>query len=204
MTAFLPRPALRMLAAGLAPVLALALILATGRPALADWSIDALMASLAAVPSVDAVFHERKEMAVLATPLEMSGILRYRAPNELQKEVLYPEPVRYAIEADRVVIDQPGGRREEFALDQYPLLRELTESLRATLAGDLPSLERYYLVRLAGEPTGWELRLEPIDPIIARRITAILIRGSGQAVVGVETLESNGDRSVMTITSPSG
>jgi hypothetical protein len=170
----------------------------------ADWSIEQLMAGLAEVPEVEAVFHERKEMTVLEAPLELSGMLRYRAPDALEKEVLYPEPVRYAILADRVVIVQPDGRRQEFALDQYPLLRVLTESMRATMAGDLATLTRLYRVALSGDQAAWQLRLEPLDETVAQRVTAIIISGSGQRVEGVETLESGGDRSVMTITPAAG
>jgi hypothetical protein len=191
----------RLLAASL-----IVIALLIGRPLFAstDWSIDTLMAALASVAEVEAVFHERKELAVLEQPLELSGVLRYRAPNDLQKEVLSPEPVRYAIETDRVVIEQPDGRREEFSLDQYPLLRVLTESMRATLAGDLMTLQRLYRLQLSGDQPDWTLRLEPLDADVARRVTAVVIHGSDRTILSVETLESGGDRSIMTITSPAG
>lgn len=180
------------------------LLVGAGPVPAAEWSLEALMASLATVPSVEATFHERKDMAVLQSPLEMTGVLRYRAPDELQKEVLHPEPVRYAIAADRVIIEQPDGRREEFSLDQYPLLRVLTESMRATLAGDLATLQRFYRVQLSGEAANWQLLLEPLDADVARRVAAIVIQGADHAVLGVETIESNGDRSVITISQPAG
>lgn len=163
------------------------------------WTLPQLMEALAAVTEVDATFVERKEMAVLETPLESSGILRYRAPDDMEKEVLHPEPMRYAITRDRIIIDQPGGDRKIFSLDQYPLLRVLSESMRATLAGDQPTLERFYRLSFSGASDEWTLRLEPTDPEIARRVIAIIIGGSEGQVLRVETLESGGDRSVMTI-----
>jgi hypothetical protein len=110
--------------------------------------------------------------------------------------------MRYTVSHDQIIIDQPGGERKTFPLDQYPLLRVLTESMRATLAGDQTTLERFYRLSFSAEPNEWTLRLEPIDPEIARRVIAIIISGSGSEVLRVETLESGGDRSVMTI-SPS-
>jgi hypothetical protein len=175
------------------------LLLPRALPADEAWTLPQLMDALAAVTEVDATFFERKEMAVLETPLESSGILRYRAPGEMEKEVLYPEPMRYTITRDRLVIDQPSGKRETFPLDQYPLLRVLSESLRATLAGDQETLERFYRVAFSGDVGEWTLRLEPIDPDIARHVIAIVLTGSNDRLLGVETLESGGDRSVMTI-----
>jgi hypothetical protein len=163
------------------------------------WTLPQVMEALAAVTEVEATFFERKEMTVLETPLESSGTLRYRAPDDMEKEVLYPEPTRYVISRDRIIIDQPSGERKTFPLDQYPVLRVLSESMRATLAGDQATLERFYRLAFSAEPGGWTLRLEPIDPEIERRVIAIIIGGSGSQVHRVETLESGGDRTVMTI-----
>jgi Outer membrane lipoprotein carrier protein LolA-like len=168
-------------------------------PADDAWTLPQLMEALAAVTEVDATFFELKELAVLETPLESSGILRYRAPDDMKKEVLYPEPMRYTITRDQLVIEQPGGKRETIPLDRYPLLRVLSESMRATLAGDQQTLERLYRVSMSGDVGDWTLRLEPIDPDIARHVIAIVISGSSNQVLLVETLESRGDRSVMTI-----
>lgn len=168
-------------------------------PADDAWTLPQLMEALAAVTEVDATFFELKELAVLETPLESSGILRYRAPDDMEKEVLYPEPMRYTITRDQLVIEQPGGKRETIPLDRYPLLRVLSESMRATLAGDQQTLERLYRVSMSGDVGDWTLRLEPIDPDIARHVIAIVISGSSNQVLLVETLESRGDRSVMTI-----
>jgi hypothetical protein len=140
-------------------------------PAEEAWTLPQLMEALAAVSEVDATFVERKELAVLESPLESSGILRYRAPDDMEKEVLYPEPMRYAISRDQIIIDQPSGERKVFPLDQYPLLRVLSESMRATLAGDQTTLERFYHLTFSAGSSEWTLRLEPIDPDIARRVT---------------------------------
>ncbi|MFO1154425.1 MAG: LolA-related protein [Rhodospirillales bacterium] len=174
-------------------------LLPRGLAADETWTLPQLMQALAAVTEVDATFSERKEMSVLETPLESSGMLRYRAPDDMEKEVLYPEPMRYAVTRDQIVIDQPGGKRETFPLDRYPLLRVLSESMRATLAGDQAKLEAYYRVALSGDVDDWSLHLEPIDPEIARHVIAITINGRANQVLQVETQESGGDRSVMTI-----
>lgn len=164
------------------------------------WSFRQLMSSLAAVKQVDGVFEERKDIAALESPLVSSGFLHYRAPALLIKDVLTPEPATYRIDGDQVTVTGPDGEPRAFAVDAYAGVRPLVESLRATLAGDAATLERYFDVQLSGRREDWSLRLEPRDSEIARRIIAVIIGGNGDLILRVETLESGGDRTVMTIT----
>jgi hypothetical protein len=48
----------------------------------------------------------------------------------------------------------------------------------------------------------WRLRLTPRRPELSEYLSAVIMHGSGGRVLRVETLESNGDRSVMTVDSP--
>jgi hypothetical protein len=163
------------------------------------WSLAQLMPALAAVDRLEAVFVERKDLAMLAEPLVSTGFLRYRAPDFLQKQVLQPAPEDYRIEGDRVIVERAGADRQELAIDRYPALAAFVASIRATLAGDLPTLERFYQVRLDGDAGGWTLQLVPRDPEMGRRVSGILIRGQRSQVESLEMLEAGGDRSLMTI-----
>lgn len=165
-----------------------------------DWTIGQLTTALARVEHVDGVFHERKDMTVLDQPLLSSGFLHYRAPNFLEKQVLQPEPQTYRIDGNQVLVETPQIGRREFALDSYPGVRPLAESIRATLAGDQTSLARYFHLTLTGPREAWSLSLQPIDEQIAERVSAIVISGSGDQVRRVETIETNGDRTVMDVT----
>lgn len=164
-----------------------------------DWTLEQLMQSLAAVGTVEAGFRERKELALLQQPLELTGTLRYRAPAYLLKQVLQPYPERYEVDEDWLTVDTPEQGLRHLPLDGYPLLRAFVESVRATLAGDLQTLQRYYRVQFHGQPEGWNLRLEPVTPAMSQFVTAIVIQGQAAQVLSVETLESDGDRSLMTI-----
>lgn len=168
------------------------------------WTVETLMATLAQVQQVDAVFEERKEMAALETPFVSSGFLRYRAPSLLEKVVLNPTPAYYRIDGDQVTVDVAESGRRDFAIDQYPGVRALVEAIRATLAGDQATLEAYFRVTLTGRRDEWLLRLEPRNDDIARRVYAVLISGSGDRLLQIETLESGGDRTVMTIAPTAG
>jgi hypothetical protein len=73
------------------------------------------------------------------------------------------------------------------------------ESYRGTLAGDLETLNRYFDLALSGPMDGWRLRLTPRRAELAEYLSAVVMHGSGGKVLRVETLESSGDRSVMTV-----
>jgi hypothetical protein len=86
-------------------------------------------------------------------------------------------------------------------LSAHPEIGAFVESIRATLAGDLPTLSRFYRITLEGGPEEWHLRLEPTDEKMREMVRSIHIDGSGRSVRGVEILEADGGRSVMTISS---
>ncbi|MEZ5585122.1 MAG: LolA-related protein [Candidatus Competibacteraceae bacterium] len=162
------------------------------------WDLNQLMHTLAQVKAMNARFQERKELAVLAEPLLLAGTLRYQAPHYLQKHTLQPHEERYTVDQDWLTIETSEGQRNLY-LPGHAEVGALVEAIRATLAGDLTNLERYYRLQLQGSPSAWTLRLEPLNKQMAEYVSAIIFQGQGERVLNVETLESGGDRSVMTI-----
>jgi hypothetical protein len=174
-------------------VLALALCLAA--PSLAHaqaaWGIGPLMQSLAEVKSASARYTETKTMAVLKTPLETSGTLRYVAPDYLRKTVLTPTPQDFVLQTGTVTLTS-GGKTQHFDLSQAPPLAGLVEGVRATLAGDRASLERYYTIALSGGAGNWQLLLHPRDAGLSRFLTWLSIRGSQNRVTEIDTGAAGG------------
>jgi hypothetical protein len=84
-------------------------------------------------------------------------------------------------------------------LAAYPSMLPFIESLRATLAGDLPALERVFNVDFAGSVERWTLTLSPRDSKVSKMVSQVRIEGSRDALLKVEILEANGDRSLMTL-----
>lgn len=168
--------------------------------AASDASLTEVMRALAAVPTVAAEFREEKTLAILDAPLIATGRLYYRAPDFLRKQTLYPQPEDYEADGHWLTIDTVSTGRRQFDLNGYPQLRPLVEAIRAAQAGDQATLERYYHLELQGVLTNWRLRLSPKDATAQRYISAIVLHGQDGRIVGMETLEANGDRSMMTIT----
>jgi outer membrane lipoprotein-sorting protein len=176
-------------------------VYAQAQPARADgWGIDQLMQELAGTERASARFVEQRFLRVLESPLELTGKLVYRAPDRLEKHTLTPKPESMTIEGNRLVIESTSSnRRRVVGLQDYPVLWGFIESLRATLGGDLQTLERFYRVELDGRPDAWRLSLAPRDRQMSDYIRLITITGAGGWISKVEVHEAQGDRSVMRI-----
>jgi hypothetical protein len=167
----------------------------------APWGIDQLMQDLAQVKTARGRFVERKTMAMLNAPLESSGTLVYTAPGRLEKHTRLPKPESLVLEQDKLSIEyKDRGQRRTLALQDYPVVWAFVESIRSTLAGDLATLNRFYRTSLAGSEEQWRLSLRPVDPKIQTVVKEINIGGSRSRVRTIEIIETEGDRSLMTIT----
>lgn len=168
--------------------------------AAAGWGLPKLMQELARVRSASAQFTERKTVHMLNAPLVMSGTLTYIAPDHMQKITVSPSPERFALDGDQITIaGGPENENHTFSVTDYPQIGGLIEGIRATLAGDLPTLDRFYVVQLSGNPSGWQLLLQPKDGDLTRFVKWIRIRGSEDRIRAIETEDSDGDHSEMTI-----
>lgn len=178
-----------------------ALLLAAASAACAEeWNLGALMKRMAEVPASQASFTETRHLAILTAPLEVRGRLSYVRPDSITKHVLAPFEERISVEGDTLTVENKArGEARTTPLQRNPVVWGLVESLRATLAGDLSLLQRFYRVALSGTRAAWVLTLEPIDPQIGRHLQAIRIGGADSQLGSIEIREANGDRSLMTI-----
>lgn len=167
--------------------------------AAAEETLDQIMRSLAAVPAVEAAFREEKTLAVLDAPLVATGVLYYRAPAFLRKRTLRPQAEDYEADGHWLTVETAAAGRRQFDLNGYPQLRPFVEAIRAAQAGDRATLERYYQLELQGGVDGWSLRLTPRDADVRRYVAAIVLRGQEGRIASMETLETDGDRSVLII-----
>ena len=165
--------------------------------------LAALMQKLSEVRAAGGNFTERKYLAILGEPLILKGRVRYRAPDYIRKEYDDPDSESYEVRGNNLTIEYPDGRRRDLSIDEHPVLRAFVESYRSTLAGDLETLNRHFELDLGGSMDAWQLRLTPHDAELAEYLSAVVVRGRRGTVTSVETLEANGDRSVMMLESPS-
>ena len=179
-------------AAALATALACTLVQAAG------FDVAALMSLLKSAHPGSATFHETKHIAVLDTPVETSGELRFTPPDHLEKRSVGLNAETLIADHDTVVIER-GGRRQTISLSQYPEIGVFIDSIRGTLAGDRAALEKAYELSLTGTATQWALKLVPRDASLQRIVKTIDIEGTQGQVRRVEIQQADGDRSLMTI-----
>jgi hypothetical protein len=164
----------------------------------ATGDLQELMRLLAARRHGQVDFVEQHFLAVLKRPVESYGVMIYDAPQRLEKRTVEPRPERLVLDGEELTIERKG-HTHVLDLAAYPSILPFIESLRATLAGDLPALERVFNVDFAGTLERWTLTLAPRDSKVSKTVSEVRIDGSRDALLKVEILEANGDRSLMTL-----
>jgi hypothetical protein len=163
------------------------------------WSIDQLMSALSKATAGRASFVEVKTMAMLERPVTSSGELVYAAPDRLEKRTVKPAPETMRIQGDTLTLER-GKQKHELKLTEYPELAGFIDSIRGTLAGNRQALENSFVLALTGPAERWNLTLKPKDAKVGRAVHLVTIKGAGENVATIEIIQSDGDRSVMTIT----
>jgi hypothetical protein len=165
-----------------------------------EWGLPQLMQSLAQVQTSQGKFVERKYLSVLIAPLDSSGTLLFQAPGHLEKHTLKPKAESLVLDQGVLTIDSKARNiKRTLVLQEYPAVWAFVESIRSTLAGDLPTLQRFYKIKLKGNATKWSMQLLPLDQRTRQVVSEIVISGRGAHVTNIETSESNGDHSMMTV-----
>ena len=91
------------------------------------------------------------------------------------------------------------GRRREMRLQQVPEALAIVEGIRGTLLGNEAMLRQYYDLRLVGTEQDWRLALIPREERLARWVRQITVNGQRHVVSSIETLQADGDSSIMRI-----
>lgn len=165
-----------------------------------DWGVGDLMQRLAQTRRSEARFIEHKYLKVLDRPLELTGRLLYVAPDRLEKRTLTPKPETLIVNGDSLTIHEAGRPKpRRLRLQDHPALWGFVESIRATLAGDLAALERFYAWGLEGTSRDWQLALAPRVQAMRAVVKLIRIGGDDTGLRWIEVTEAQGDRSVMQV-----
>jgi outer membrane lipoprotein-sorting protein len=180
--------------------LLLCLLAAAPAHAQSAWGLQQLMQSLAQTRSATASFSERQTSPVLSAPLTSTGTLIYVAPNYLRKTTTSPAPESFTLDHDQITLtSSTSGGTHVFTINQDPRIAGLVQGIRATLAGDLPTLEQYYTVSLSGDADNWQILLQPKTAPLTRFLRAITITGAQGHIANIDTASADGSDSRMSI-----
>lgn len=164
------------------------------------WDLRQLMQSLAQVKESRASFTEQKFLKILKQPLESSGTLLYQAPDRLEKHTLVPKAESLVLYQGELTIDiKARNIKRILVLQDYPAVWAFVESIRSTLAGDLPTLEHFFKIELEGNSAAWKMKLLPIESKTRKMVSEISFVGNGNKVDSIDIIEANGDHSLMKV-----
>lgn len=177
-----------------------ACLLLSGAAMAGNFSAKELMALLATPRSATARFVETRYSALLKAPLVSRGTLAYQRPDRMVKHTEAPHEERIVLEAGRLSIESRSfGSETAASLGRNPSVAALVESIRATRAGDLAGLARYYEVSVSGSPSQWRINLVPRAPALAEYVESVTIAGVDARIARIEVREASGDRTVTEI-----
>lgn len=185
-----------------ATVLLALLALAAARPCPADqrdWSLAILLRELAAVPAIDAQFRETKWLQVLDRPMRLTGVLRYRRPDYLKRQLVLPQRELIEVSGERLRLESAERGQIELDLRDYPEIAAFVAVFRATLAGDGEQLAELFEVDFGGPAEAWQLRLKPRQNRLAEVLDSVLISGRKARLTEIDIRDADGDRSLMTL-----
>ncbi len=174
-------------------LLLLALALAVPAPTEAraeDPALERLMQGFAALPRSEARFTEEKAIPELDLPLPSEGVLRWQAPDRLEKHTTSPIDERLRVAGGRLLYERPDrGITREFSLEDQPEMRALVEAVRGTLAGDLAALRRDSEIAFTpeGPDAPWRMLLTPLSLRLRAAVQRITVSGRGPQVRSIET-----------------
>lgn len=163
------------------------------------WDLAQLMRQRAQVTQARVQFTEQRNSDLFERPLILSGTLRYDSPARVEKRIDTPFKERYVVDGDVLRIERGGKRPRTVLLREHPALWAFVESFRATLAGNLSTLQRFYEVSLEGDRAHWRLLLRPRNEQMRELVNSIRIEGSNADITAIEILEVGGDSSRLSI-----
>jgi outer membrane lipoprotein-sorting protein len=164
------------------------------------WSLDMLMANLHQIRSASAHFVELKTVHMLTRPIRAEGTLSYVAPDRLEKITTAPAPETIRLDGQTLTGTRSNGEDYTVDIAGHSEIAAMVEGIRSTLAGDLPTLQRYYTITFSGGPDRWQMDLAPKDRRVREKVDRIRISGAGTIIDMIAVEEKDGDRSEMTIT----
>lgn len=176
-------------------------IFAAEQPAPLD--IAMLLAAFANNPSASTRFEETRRLAGTQTTTQSRGVLRYIAPDRLERETEHPSRERSFVNGHLLTLERTvEGKlvRRSLPLDQLPTLNTFFTALRATLSGNQRALTELFSIDLTGDFTAWTMTLKPLDGAGPSGVRQIRLAGESASIRRIEVDEASGDSVRTTLT----
>lgn len=177
---------------------ALLLCLLLSAPAISAEGVTlaSLMQQLAAAKHPSRPFTELRHSQLLSVPITLHGSLAF-TDGRLIKHIQQPFDERFSVEGDALLIEREGGEVQRLSLNDYPPLITFVTVFRASLQGDLATLQQHYQTTFSGTASAWRLQLRPHDAQVAVHLKGVEIAGTHNTISRFTVEEQNGDSSIL-------
>ena len=159
------------------------------------FELEELMQGMASATGVVAEFEESKEISLLTAPLESRGRLYFVPPDRLARFTLAPGFSSLVVDGETLRFRE-GERGAQTDLSGNPMARVFVDNFIVLWSGDLERLLELYTPELSGGLRSWQLSLAPRQAPLDRFVEKIVLAGEGKAMVRMEMVEKDGDRTI--------
>ncbi len=164
------------------------------------WTANSVMLLLAKNNIKNYRFIEKKFYSFLKKPTEIHGVLRYKQPNTLEKNILsLNKKASYRIIGNKLFIKKAGKKERKVLLSHYPEVLALANSIRALFAGEITVLQEFFAIELKGSPENWTLILTPTDIDLEEKIEFLEVKGEQGRLKQIIIKDTDGDKSILTL-----
>ncbi len=136
-------------------------------------------------------FIEKRHLHFSSTPLITRGVLIFKKPDYLEKNITFPHPSRFIIFQQKLLIAE-GHKVHPLNLPHDADLWIFTTTLLAVLNGDAHFLIAHYDYATGKQGRSWYLLLTP-KKVALSRIRMMRIDGMGHKIKSINLQFTNGD-----------
>jgi len=160
----------------------------------ADAAVEAITQGVARPDVLRGQFTQEKQVSGFRNPLRSQGRFVVARQHGVIWTTLKPFPSELVVTADRILSRQrDGSTRVELDAREQPALRSVNAIMFALMSGDVQALSSQFNVAASREGQGWQLRLTPKSPMLAKAFASLTLQGD-RYVRRVEIVEANTDR----------
>jgi len=158
-------------------------------------SIGTLFQQLKKNESVTIKFAEIRRTRFLSLPETLTGVMKFRPPAYFERKSGSRAMV---IDGDQISISSASGNKT-LNINESPALQAMVTAFVAPLSGEPDKISNFFSIDLAGTEAAWTLKLKPLSTAVSGYIKSISMTGSNGQILTIETVESNGDTSYITL-----
>lgn len=164
-------------------------------------TFERLSGALKPRPNEQLFFQEQRYLQYLKEPMELSGWMRFVPPKRFERHITAPITETFVIDEEQVSITDAEGHIKVLTISDHPALRSLTDGIRATLLGDLETLNARFDVSVNGTWEAWHLDLTPKESSAQKSMKLMTFSGTKDLFTDMIIVESNNDKTHTTFVS---